>query len=77
MSTEICLSIPAMKCNGCVAVIDKVLSSQAGVVSAGVDLATRTARVEGDVSLPELLEALKAAGFEADGSAIAAGDSRV
>jgi copper chaperone CopZ len=68
MSTEFLLSIPAMKCRGCVVVIDKALSSHAGVISVEVDLATKKARVVGVVPLSELIEVLKNAGFDASGN---------
>jgi len=65
MSKDIRLSIPGMKCNGCVSAIEKALSSEIGVISADVDLDTKTARVEADSELSVLLAALKSAGFDA------------
>ena len=65
MSKDIRLSIPGMKCNGCVSAIEKALSGEIGVISADVDLETKTALVETDTELSVLLSALKAAGFDA------------
>lgn len=65
MSQNIRLSIPGMKCNGCVSAIEKALSDDIGVTSAEVELETKTASIETDAELPVLLAALKNAGFEA------------
>ena len=65
MSKLIKLSIPGMKCNGCVSAIEKALGEQSGVITSEVDLASKSASVESDASLPDLLDAIKAAGFEA------------
>ncbi|NOX68970.1 MAG: heavy-metal-associated domain-containing protein [Gammaproteobacteria bacterium] len=65
MSQNIRLSIPGMKCNGCVSAIEKALSDDIGVTSATVELETKTASIETDTELPVLLAALKNAGFEA------------
>ena len=65
MSSTIRLSIPGMKCGGCVSAIEKALGEQAGVISSQVDLETKTALVESDVAVRELNEAIKSAGFDA------------
>jgi len=65
MSNQIRLSIPGMKCKGCVAAIEKVLSNDIGIAKADVDLNAKTALVEADVPLPVLINALKSAGFDA------------
>ena len=65
MSNTIRLSIPGMKCGGCVTAIEKALADEAGVIKSEVDLATKTALVESDVELTVLSDAIKAAGFEA------------
>ena len=69
MSKQIRLSIPAMKCNGCVTAIEKAIqeatSDAIGVASAKVDLQTKTASVETDVAALVLIDALKSAGFAA------------
>jgi len=65
MSNTIRLSIPGMKCGGCVSAIEKALDDEAGVISSEVDLETKTATVESNVSLAALSDAIKAAGFDA------------
>ena len=64
MSNTIRLSIPGMKCGGCVSVIEKALDDQAGVVSSQVDLATKTALVESNIAFGVLSDVVKAAGFD-------------
>jgi Cu+-exporting ATPase len=65
MSNTIKLSIPGMKCNGCVSAIEKALGEQAGVIKSEVDLASKSALIESDASLVDLLDAIKTAGFDA------------
>ena len=65
MSNTVKLSIPGMKCNGCVSAIEKALGEQVGVIKSEVDLETKTAVVESDVPLAVLSEAIKVAGFDA------------
>jgi copper chaperone CopZ len=69
MSKEIRLSIPTMKCNGCVAAIGKAIqeaaSNEIGIDRVKVDLETKTASVEAEVEASVLIEALKSAGFDA------------
>ena len=69
MSNIIKLSIPGMKCGGCVSTIEKALDNQAGVIKSEVDLASKSALIESDASLVVLLDAIKAAGFDATGAA--------
>ncbi len=65
MSNTIRLSIPGIKCGGCVSAIEKALGDEAGVIRSEVDLATKTALVESNVSLTVLSDTIKAAGFDA------------
>ena len=65
MSNIIKLSIPGMKCNGCVSAIEKALGDQAGVIKSEVDLASKSALIESDTSLATLVDAIKTAGFDA------------
>ena len=65
MNQSIRLSIPGIKCNGCVATIEQAFDNQTGVIKAEVDLQTRTATVESNVSLAVLVDAIKASGFDA------------
>jgi copper chaperone len=59
------LSIPAMSCGHCEAAVTAALTGLPGVVTVEVDLAGRTARVEGGAPLGSLLSALSAAGYPA------------
>ena len=65
MNNEIKLSVPAMMCGGCVSNINKALDAEAQVVSANVDLPTKTVLVETDASAAFLIDTLKTAGYEA------------
>ena len=69
MSKEIRLSIPTMKCNGCVAAIEKAIqaavSDEIGIDRVKVDLETKTASVEAEVLASVLIDALESAGFDA------------
>ncbi|MDH3275329.1 MAG: heavy-metal-associated domain-containing protein [Gammaproteobacteria bacterium] len=69
MSKEIRLSIPTMKCNGCVAAIEKAIqeavSDEIGIDRMKVDLETKTASVEAKVVASVLIDALDSAGFDA------------
>ncbi len=65
MKLIIRLAIPGIKCNGCVAAIEKVLGDEPGVIKSQVDLETKTATIESNVSQSVLVEAVKAAGFDA------------
>ena len=69
MSKEIRLSIPTMKCNGCVTAIEKAIqaavSDEIGMDRVKVDLETKTASVEAEVLASVLIDALESAGFDA------------
>ena len=65
MSKNIRLSIPGMKCSGCVSAIKTALSDEVGVTRADVELEIRTGLVETNSELSVLPGALKAAGFDA------------
>jgi copper chaperone CopZ len=69
MSNEIRLSIPTMKCNGCVSAIEKAIqeavSDEIGIDRMKVDLETKTASVEAEVAASVLIDALEFAGFGA------------
>ena len=65
MNQTIRLAIPGIKCNGCVTAIEKALGNETGVIKFDVDLETKTATVESEVSLAVLIDAIKTAGFEA------------
>ena len=64
MSKLIKLSIPGMKCGGCVSAIEKALDAEVGVIKSKVDLTTKSALVESTLSDNALGDTVKAAGFE-------------
>ncbi len=55
-------SIPGMSCAGCVARIEKVLADVTGVSDARVNLADKTAEVDGTADIADLLVALESIG---------------
>lgn len=59
------LSIPNMACGGCASSVRGALDNLPGVDSAITNLDDRTVSVTGDVSVDELIEAIKAAGYSA------------
>ena len=65
MKQIIRLAIPGIECNGCVTAIENALSDDAGVIKSEVDLETKTATIESNVSLAALVDAVKTAGFDA------------
>jgi copper chaperone CopZ len=64
MSNETRLSVPAMKCGGCVDTIEKALND-AGVVRAKADLESKTVVVEADIPVSALISTIKTSGFDA------------
>ena len=65
MPTETQYTVQGLKCGGCVAKASAALQALPGVTAAQVDLATQTARVEGDVASAAVIDALQAAGYPA------------
>jgi copper chaperone CopZ len=65
MGEQIKLSIPGMKCGGCVSAVEKALREEIGVIRSEVNLATKTALVESSVPSTVLSAAIKNAGFDA------------
>jgi copper chaperone CopZ len=59
------LAIPGIKCNGCVTAIEKALGGESGVIKSEVDLQTKSATIESNVSLAVLVDTINTAGFEA------------
>ncbi|MGD8644193.1 MAG: cation transporter, partial [Chromatiales bacterium] len=59
------LSIGGMSCAGCVGAVEQALRGVPGVVSAAVSLGERTARVQGSADVVALVDAVRAAGYEA------------
>lgn len=65
MSKIIHLSIPSMKCGGCVSSIEKALSNETSITEYQVNLDTKRVWVETDSALAVLVGTFKAAGFDA------------
>jgi Cu+-exporting ATPase len=65
MSAAAHLSVSGMSCAGCVSSVEKALAAVDGVTLANVNFAEHTAMVEGDVRVEALLEAVRAAGYDA------------
>ena len=59
------LSIGGMSCAGCVASVETALNSVAGVEEATVNFAEHTAIVKGDMDIADVINAVKAASYDA------------
>ena len=59
------LSLTGITCAGCVSRVETALNNVEGVVSASVNLAERTASVDGDVRADDLITAVVGAGYDA------------
>jgi Cu+-exporting ATPase len=65
MTQEIRIGVNGMTCASCVTRVERALARQAGVESAAVNLAAETAVVRFDrAQIPQLLDAVRAAGYE-------------
>ncbi len=65
MSHELKLSIPGMKCNGCVSAIEKALATETGIEQLTISLENKVAHINTKIPANELIDKLKSAGFEA------------
>ena len=65
MSEKTRLSISGMSCAGCVSSVEGALQAVAGVSAASVNFAEHTAIAEGDVPAQALIDAVRAAGYDA------------
>jgi Cu+-exporting ATPase len=65
MSRQTRYEVQGMKCAGCVANVDKALRTVPGVTHVQVDLAGRSALVDGDVDPQAIIAALGKAGYPA------------
>jgi len=54
-----------MSCQHCVAAVDKAVRAVPGVIDAAVDLAAGAVKVMGTFDRQQVVEAIKAAGYEA------------
>jgi copper chaperone CopZ len=67
MGTEqtIQIEVSGMSCQHCVAAVDKAVRAVPGVTDAAVDLAAGAVKVTGAFERSQVIEAVKAAGYEA------------
>lgn len=65
MSDQTRLSISGMNCAGCVSSVERALNGVAGVSTASVNFAEHTAVAEGNASVQLLIDAVRAAGYDA------------
>jgi len=59
------LAITGMSCAGCVAAVETALRSAPGVAEAQVNFADRTAQITANVPAETLIQAVRAAGYDA------------
>ncbi len=55
-----------MKCGGCVATVESTLNTLSNINSVAVDLESKQATVDGDVSIDAAISAVTDAGFPAE-----------
>ena len=60
------LSIPGMKCGGCVSTIENALKAVSNNITVTVDLESIQATIEGDVDANTLITAVTGSGFPAE-----------
>ena len=75
MKQTIRLSIPGMKCNGCVAAIEEALEKLFGVHEVTVDLATKAAVLVTTLPPSKVIDTVKSAGFAASLAGVETQDS--
>ncbi|MDH5327350.1 MAG: heavy metal translocating P-type ATPase [Gammaproteobacteria bacterium] len=59
------LSVSGMSCAGCVAAVEDAMRSVQGVSAVSVNFAEHTAMVEGDAAVQAIIDAVRAAGYDA------------
>ena len=65
METTSRLSVAGMRCAGCVSSVESALQNVKGVTKVEVNFADHTATVTGDAQIPDLVDAVSKAGYEA------------
>jgi copper chaperone CopZ len=60
------IKVTGMSCQHCVNAVDKAVRAVPGVSDAAVDLACGTVKVSGTFERQQVVEAIKAAGYEAE-----------
>ncbi len=63
-NNKIKLFIPTMKCNGCVATIEKALNDEVGITTVTIDLAAKTVILDADLTGENIINLVKSAGYE-------------
>lgn len=59
------IKVSGMSCQHCVAAVDKAIRAVPGVTEAAVDLASGSVKITGAFDRQQVIEAIKAAGYEA------------
>jgi copper ion binding protein len=65
MAKSVMFDVRGMTCDNCVQHVTKAVREVPGVSDVKVDLATNSARVEGDVDETKVIEAIEEEGYEA------------
>jgi copper ion binding protein len=65
MAKSVMFDVRGMTCDNCVQHVTKAVREVPGVSDVKVDLATNSARVEGDVEVAKIIEAIEEEGYEA------------
>jgi copper chaperone CopZ len=65
MDRTLSFDVKGMTCDNCVQHVTKAVRDVAGVREVSVDLATNSARVEGDFDERQVIEAIEEEGYEA------------
>ncbi len=70
MTKETRYTVNGLKCGGCVSKATVALQALPGVTAAQVDLATKSAVVQGEVAPEAVIRALQGAGYSAELKAV-------
>jgi copper ion binding protein len=65
MDKTVTFDVTGMTCDNCVQHVTKAVREVAGVRDAKVDLARKSARIEGDFDAQKIIEAIEEEGYEA------------
>ena len=65
MDKTVVFDVKGMTCDNCVQHVTKAVREVAGVRDAKVELATNSARIEGDFDAQKVVEAIEEEGYEA------------
>ena len=65
-SNSVELKIKGMHCSACVVTVERALNKVDGVQKSAVNLTLEKARIEGNVSLDQLIKAVEGTGYEAE-----------